>query len=144
MDKEKEIEPHFGLNSKDNHFIVPENYFKNFSGRLQEKLDNELFQAEKPEKAWGYSPRFAYAIVIVFLAMISYPVIRYFSHEGAVKETNMVSLVNYSIENIETDLLVDGITLDEISFPANGEPGDTMIDYIENQGIELENITDQL
>jgi hypothetical protein len=144
MDKEKDIESRFGISGKNNPFKVPDTYFNDFSGRLQERLNTENIPLEKTRYERVFRPKFVYVLAVILLALIAYPLTRHFNPAINRNASNMAAMVDYSIENIETDLLIEGVSVSDMANPVNMQTSDTLIDYIESQGIELENITEQL
>lgn len=119
MDELKEIAPELSKIKKETPFRVPENYFDDFSARLQMKIEaekrilpnqpNRIIQFLKP--AIGLAASFALIFMLVY-----WPLKSFTPEEVANNNTNATAPVENGITDLEYHSIIEG--MDDNSFYA--------------------------
>ena len=96
-------------------FIVPENYFEDFSAKMMQQLpknEPKVISVFAKKKTWMYA---AAAIMVLALSLPIYN--NYFSHSSEIDETTLENYITYHSTVSDTDLvnLLDEQDIQKIS-----------------------------
>jgi hypothetical protein len=128
MDELKKIAPELSKIKKENPFRVPENYFEDFSARLQERLELEKAGVQKNQSRIirFLKPAIGLAAGFALIFMLSYWPLKMFTPNELANNSNS--------ENSETEMLyaswVEGI--DENSFYAMLDNPNGSVDFTDD------------
>jgi len=147
MEDIDDIRPEFTKNSKKNPFNVPDGYFESFAERLQEKINEPGIPAGRIAGRKILRPAFTYitafCVLVVFGIFISHSF--HDSRNAQLNsETRMANLVQYSLENVDEQSLIDALLKSETEPPAFEITKEEVVNYLKEQNIDPNGINDEL
>lgn len=121
--------------SKENPFKVPENYFEDFSSRLQEKIDSQKILKDNKPRIKFFNSAFKIAASLILIAAISFLIVKYTNNT---KENNKYNIYAETIETSEFDLynnldentIIDIIVEEDITLSDVNIEDDEIIEYL--------------
>lgn len=143
MEDQDDNKPGIGDQGKRNPFEVPGGYFENFAERLQERMSVGL----EPRRRKILRPAFIYIAGLFLFILIGYSVSRFMLAPRPLKldsETRMANLVEYSLENIDEQTIIESIPN---TFPDSSSTEITreeVLKYLQDQNIDPNSVKDEL
>jgi hypothetical protein len=147
MEELDEIKPGFEEQGKKNPFIVPEGYFEGFSERLHERMGVLEEPAGKRAGRKILRPAFVYIAgfcLLLILVIIIPKIIRAPRTPRLNSEINMANLVQYSIENIDEQTIIEALPKSDKDTVAPEITREDVINYLQEQNIDLNNLNEEL
>jgi hypothetical protein len=147
MEEFEDIKPGIGESGKRNSFEVPPGYFEDFSGRLHERmtsLENPMLTRAGRKIL---RPAFAYiaGICLLVIAVITISKALNSSHSPIIPpQQAMANLVQYSLENIDEQTIIDGLNLNEIDSVSNEITKEDVLKYIQDHNIDASSLIEEL
>ena len=135
---------------KENPFRVPENYFENFSEKLEVKMDERKSRSGKTITIWKqYKSYFSLAAGFILFAAISYSLLHFIlstNSEILPGNDHYAEFIEYEIENYDENTLFQAVTESTNQEEINDEELeiDKMIEYLIKEDIELDLIINEL
>ncbi len=142
MEEQDDIKPGFGENGKRNPFRVPEEYFGSFTERLQEGIGSR----ERMGRRKILRPAFIYAAGLLLLLLIGFSISRITLAPHPLKiesEAPMASLVQYSLDNIDEQTIVEAIVKSTQDSASSQISREEIIKYLLDQNIDPANLNDE-
>ena len=143
MKEQDDMKPVLGEQGRQNPFLVPEGYFDGFAERLQERIGSK----EEVRRRKILRPAFIYVAGLLLLLIIGYSISRISLAPHPLKldsEAPMASLVQYSLDNIDEQTIVEAIgksTQDSASSEISKEE---ILKYLQDQNIDPTSVNDEL
>jgi len=135
---------------KENNFKVPENYFEEFSERLQKRIEEESGQDRKGKIISIIRPYIAYAASFAGLILVTMIMYYYLKPDDSVAialtEEEIYEEMAYYAYDLDENLLIDVLVNDTdygIEDDDNGE-ANAIIDYLLDENIDINIIEDAL
>ena len=154
MKKKENISDNIQGTPKENPFIVPDGYFENFSGRLQQRISGRE-KIGKGHAIYLFLPRIAWAVSIAAVFIIGISVYKFLIQSPKNTELNKADISAYLQEqaySLDENTLYD----EDQSFEedlAEGAKSDTLdqedykdeiVQYLLQEDVEVSQITDKL
>lgn len=147
MDDSDDIRPAIGDNGRKNPFIVPEGYFSSFEDRLKEQISSLEGPARARERRNILHPIFMYVTGICLL-IISSIIISHSFHDSRSSKWNseprIVNLVQYSLENIDEQTIIEALPKTYIEPAASEITTEEVMNYMQEQNIDMNNYNEEL
>lgn len=148
MDESSNISPRLTKIKRRNPYSVPENYFEELPGRIQEAI--HVQKETEPVKPFAFRfirPQLAIAASIIIFAMLGYLGYKsIYSYKSSIELTSgeIAEYVEYYSSEIDEDLFIE--LLDENKLPkANfSDLSDEIITYLIDESIDYQSIVEQL
>jgi hypothetical protein len=147
MEDLDDIRPGFGENGKKNPFIVPEDYFESFSESLHKRMNALKEPAGNIAGRKILRPALAYITGFCLLVVVGISIALLFiapNPSQSKSETNLANLVQYSIENIDEQTIIEAIANTDMNPVTPEITKEELVKYLEEQNIDLNNINEEL
>ncbi|MBN2347693.1 MAG: hypothetical protein JXJ22_02580 [Bacteroidales bacterium] len=145
MEKFKDISPGLSELNKNPGYSVPEGYFENFSSRLSEKIHAE----QAPgffEKIINYTkPQMAFVSLFVGFFLVVFLVFKFMNISESGSQLTTSDITEYIEENIyyyNDKQLISSLETDNLVIE-DQQKNDEIIDYLVNDGIDINSILDE-
>jgi hypothetical protein len=147
MEDLDDIRQEFGNDGRKNPFIVPEGYFENFEERLHERMNVLMEPSETRVGRKILHPALAYftGFCILVIAAVFVTRLMLVPHAPQLNsETNMANLVQYSIENIDEQTIIEALPKIDMDPAATEITNEEVVNYIQEQNIDLNSLNEEL
>jgi hypothetical protein len=142
-----DIEPGLGELGKQKPFVVPEGYFESFSARLHERMGSIEEPAHTGAGRKILRPAFVYITGFSLFLIIGFAITRivlYPHPPKVITETSMAKLVQYSLDNIDEQTIVEAIAKSTQDSASSEITREDVIKYIQDHNIDLNSLNDEL
>ena len=143
MDELDDIKPRIGQVGKNNPYAVPEGYFENFGGRLQERMGG----VDRRVGRKILRPAFIYFSGFFLLLIIGYSVARFILAPQSIKiesDKHFANLIEYSMENIDEQTIIEAIPKPTQDSASSEITSEDVIKYLQDQNIDPNSVNDEL
>jgi len=134
---------------KNNPFSIPEGYFENLAGKIEEKINEKQDVNKKFISFWSTARnQLALAAGFILFVLISYAVMHFIIDGNTGKRVSglqYADIIESDIQDFETDLLIEAYieTRKDDEVFSNDIPDEEMIDYLISEDVDIEMIVDE-
>ena len=148
MDESLNISPRLTKIKRGNPYSVPENYFEELPGRIQEAI--HIQKETEPVKSFIFRfirPQLAIAASIIIFAMLGYLGYKsIYSHKSSIELTSgeIAEYVEYYSSEIDEDLFIELLDEDKLPKANFFDLSDEIITYLVDENIDYQSIVEHL
>ncbi len=146
MEDLSKIAPNLSRIKKENNFKVPDNYFDDFPGTIQEKISTKSSSCFSKYLFFIFKPQFIVVYSLIAIFFVSYSIFNYHQKQNMLTSNDISEYIEQNESGYDEDLLIDVIVNDpNIYISSNSDnDNDEIINYLINNDVDYSTLVNGL